>query len=191
MAEGRLERAEPKISVLCRERCWRADLGPGFCSARGCPLGFVPFLRCVRPTLEATCMACSCILLPIFPLFPISCFLQLPACVMLCFYGLRWLPWPHCPWDSHGTCMQSVPRTPGSRKPCLALLVPGSHGWPSGEPCWQWTVTEGANATLAGGQVESVLRQKPWKCLKHICSTCLTCYLFFASQRQAAWESYE
>ena len=55
--------------------------------------------------------------------------------------------------------LQSVPSTV-LEEPGLPCLIRGPHSWPS-EPCLQWMLTQEARATIAGSQVEFILRQKP------------------------------
>lgn len=80
------------------------------------------------------------------------------------------------PWH-----LQSVPRTPGSRKVCLALLAPGSHRCPPGEPRVQWTLTEGLTLPFPPHGIYSKMLEAHMLHLPHV-------LLFPASQRQAAWE---
>lgn len=148
MAEGTIGGDRTKDS-RCVQRTCRADLGPGFCSARGCPLGFVPFLL-LRPMLVAACVSWSCILLPIFPLFPVLCFLPLPVWVMLCFCGL-------C--DSSGHIILGVPTAQAECAPHTGLqeAQPGiasssSHSRPQGSHVCNGHYPKGRKLPLLGAK---------------------------------------
>lgn len=137
--KGRLEGAEPKPSSLVQRTLSSWIVGHGHCT--GLTAGF----RAVSPAVPHAhgCLHALLLYSPSYFFwspFQILCFLQLPAWVMLSFYGLLWLLWPHRPWTSHGTCSVCQAH---SAQPCLSFLLHGSHSWPAGEPCLQWTLTRG------------------------------------------------